>query len=112
MIDAGLDQSEGQDREVMSQMRLAGRGHLNAVSNTLLSLTLNMTGWHVSHDRCLELLPYSEVPPARRGYRVSLGESFEETWQAHLTSYQQQNVRQIHLASLFPFGIPTALCVN
>ncbi|KAN0113915.1 hypothetical protein V8E52_007223 [Russula decolorans] len=66
-----LDQSEGQDREGDEPDQASSKSQLNAVSNTLVSLTLNMTAGHVSHDRCLELLPYWEDPPARRGDRVS-----------------------------------------
>jgi len=74
-----------------------------------------MTGRHVSHDRCLEPLPYlaraRPTSPARV-CRVRVQASHKRG-KGHLSlSNNKMYVKSISLLSLFPFGISTALSIN
>jgi hypothetical protein len=88
--------------EEVSWLRNAvSRGQSRGQCDAKLPLTLDMTGWYSSHDRCLRPVPYLAFPPARRARPCehacdarrgkAIGQpSQRATWH----SSQQQNVRQ------------------
>ena len=100
----------------MPSAKERGRGQCVAK----LPLTLDMTGWHSSHDRCLKPVPIRVILPPARRTQLRVRGALRPTWQRRfhhihfLLLSKQMYVKNytapppsLSLLSLFPFGIST-----